>query len=55
LPDGWAVQTYDVRVVRPDTLGDATPSTVHVRCSDSRTRIYRPHDLVHVVVPVDLS
>jgi hypothetical protein len=54
LPDGYAVQVMNVHIRAPDTVGDPTPPEVLVRCSDGDTRRFRPHDLVHVVQPVDL-
>jgi hypothetical protein len=54
LPEGYAVQVMNVHIRTPDTVGDPTPPEVLIRCSDGATRRYRPHDVVHVVQPVDL-
>jgi hypothetical protein len=54
LRDGWAVQALNVHIRLPDTVGDPTPPQVLIRCSDDVTRTFRPHDLLHVVQPVDL-
>jgi len=54
LRSGHAVQAMNVHIRLPDTVGDPTPPLVQVRCSDDVTRTYRPHDLLHLVQPVDL-
>lgn len=54
LPGGWAVQALNVHIRVPDVTGDPTPPLVVLRCSDDRTRTYRPQDLVTVVQPADL-
>lgn len=54
LRSGHAVQAMNVHIRLPDTVGDPTPPLVEVRCSDDVTRSYRPHDVLHLVQPVDL-
>lgn len=54
LPDATAVQACNVAFRVPDTLGDPTPPTVAVLCSDDIIRHWRPHDPIHIVTPIDL-
>lgn len=49
----YAVQAIHVTTRVPDTVGDATPPVIEVRCSDDVVRRYRPHDALQVVFPVD--